>query len=102
MFACFEPFVPTSWLPRTLYTSQLLVPLLLFDATEPNSQESQENATLSVATLKLPEFRPADSELLFIHIEAQFRCHRVASHSLGDPEYVERCSESPFVNSEGV
>ncbi|KAH6935224.1 hypothetical protein HPB50_004793 [Hyalomma asiaticum] len=36
--------------------SYLLIPLLLFDAIEPNSQESPANATPSVATLKLPEF----------------------------------------------
>ncbi|KAH7982594.1 hypothetical protein HPB52_006038 [Rhipicephalus sanguineus] len=48
---------------------------------DPNSQEFQENATPSITTLKLPEFWPADSELWFIHIEAQFRRHRIASQT---------------------
>lgn len=42
---------------------------------------SQDNATPSIATLKLPEFWPADSELWFLHIEAQFRRHRIASQT---------------------
>ncbi|KAH7934977.1 hypothetical protein HPB52_002521 [Rhipicephalus sanguineus] len=45
-----------------LQASQLLVPLLLFNAMEPNSQKFQENATLPVDTLKLAEVWPVDSE----------------------------------------
>ncbi|KAH7986983.1 hypothetical protein HPB52_024583 [Rhipicephalus sanguineus] len=56
-----------------LQASQLLVPLLLFNAMEPNSQKFQENATLPVDTLKLAEVWPVDSEVWFIHLKAHFR-----------------------------
>ncbi|XP_037557689.1 uncharacterized protein LOC119434666, partial [Dermacentor silvarum] len=42
---------------------------------------SQDNAAPSIATLKLTEFWPADRELWFLHIEAQFRRHRITSQT---------------------
>ncbi|KAH6932557.1 hypothetical protein HPB50_007391 [Hyalomma asiaticum] len=41
----------------------------------------QENRTSSVAALILPDFRPSDFALWFVHTEAQFRRHRVISQA---------------------